>query len=52
MKNNYKLYACEWAPNGCNDLIVTDENGKYVDSIAEAFFGINVGCNYVYNSMS
>lgn len=42
MKNKYKYYVTDWAPNGCNTLIVTDQNNNIVDVLDEVLFGIDV----------
>lgn len=38
-----RFYACDWNPNGTNDLIITDEGDcEILDIIPEALFGVRV----------
>lgn len=40
--SNYKIRVYDWAPNGCNDISIEDANGRAVDGLEEALFGVDI----------
>lgn len=38
----YRFYCTDWAPNGCNDLIITDIDGQLIEYLEGFLFGVNL----------
>ena len=47
----YSLYLTDHGPNGCNTLLVIDENNQLVDALDDATFGVQIPRNPLLNAL-
>jgi hypothetical protein len=42
MKQRYKFYVTDFAPNGTQDLVIADREGNIIEARSEAIWGLHV----------